>query len=250
MGIAAGDIDGDGRIDLFVTNYFNETNTLYRNDSVAFTEVTAEFGLAAPSRQRLGFGTSLLDANNDGWLDLIVTNGHVQSYPPELDRHSPFAQRPQMFLNQQGTRFQEVSTDAGAYFQQAIVGRSTALADFNRDGRIDIAVQHLNGPAALLRNDSDSSGQWLTLKLIGVVSNRDALGARVEVSIGERRIVRTCQGSSGYLSTHDRPVPIGLGAAPRADSIAVRWPSGRRESWGPLASGQTHRLIEGQGHAE
>lgn len=249
MGVAAGDVDGDGMTDLFVTNYFNETNTLYRNDRVAFTDVTAEFGLAAPSRQRLGFGTSLVDANNDGWLDLFVANGHVQSYPPELDRREPFAQLPQVFLNQRGARFQEVSAEAGPYFQRATVGRSSGLADFNRDGRLDIAVLHLNGPAALLQNLDEAAGRSLTLRLVGTASNRDAIGARVEVRIGDRTIVRSCQGSQGYLATDDRRIPVGLGDAMQADTVSIRWPSGTRESWKLLRTGQTHNLIEGRGVA-
>ncbi len=249
MGVAAGDVDGDGMTDLFVTNYFNETNTLYRNDRLAFTDVTAAFGLAAPSRQRLGFGTSLVDANNDGWLDLFVANGHVQSYPAELQRHTPFEQLPQIFLNQQGTRFQEVSAESGPYFQRAIVGRSAGLADFNRDGRLDIAVLHLNGPAALLQSDTEVAGQSLTLKLMGVTSNRDAIGASVEVHAAGRRIVRLCQGSQGYLSTDSRRVHVGLGKAMQADSVTIRWPSGSRETWRGLRCGEAHNLIEGRGGA-
>lgn len=249
MGVVAGDIDGDGMADFFVTNYFNETNTLYRNDRVAFTDVTAAFGLAAPSRQRLGFGTSLIDANSDGWLDLFVANGHVQSYPPELDRHEPFAQLQQVFLNQQGTRFKEVSTEAGPYFQRPIVGRSSALADFNRDGKLDIAVLHLNGPAALLQNDHEDTGRALILRLVGVASNRDAIGARVEVRVGSRTIVRRCQGSQGYLSSDARRVHVGLGDAMQADSVTIRWPSGFRESFGTRPPGREYNLIEGRGVA-
>lgn len=251
MGLAAGDVDGNGLTDLFVTNYFNETNTLYRNEgeNLGFTDVTAEFGLAAPSRQRLGFGTSLIDADNDGWLDLFVANGHVQSYPPELDRLTPFAQLQQLFRNQKGIRFQEVSATAGPYFQKALVGRSSALADFNQDGRGDIAVLHLNGPLALLQNETPAAGPLLTLHLIGQASNRDAIGARVEIRTGERTLFRWCQGSQGYLSSDFRLIQVGLDSASQADSVTVRWPSGLRESWDGLKAGQTHPLKEGEGRA-
>lgn len=247
MGIAAGDVDGDGRIDLFVTNYFNETNTFYRNDQAAFTDVTAEYGLAAASQQRLGFGTSFFDPDNDGWLDLIVVNGHVQSYPPERNRHEPFAQLPQVFRSQQGARFQEISSEAGLYFQQEFVGRATALADYDRDGRIDVAIQHLNGPVALLTNDASKVGHSLTLRLIGVESNRDALGARLEIVVGARKIVRVILGSTSYLSCDDRELLVGIGEAVQAETVTVRWPSGRKESFGPFVHAQTHILIEGRG---
>lgn len=249
MGLAAGDVDGDGRTDLFVTNYFNETNTLYRNDRVAFTDVTAEYALAAPSRQRLGFGTSLIEIDNDGWLDLFVANGHVQSYPPELEKRTPFAQLPQLFRNQAGTRFQEVSSRSGPYFTKPIVGRSSALCDFDRDGHQDMAVLHLNGPAALLKNSGAGGSVSTGLRLVGLKGNRDAIGARVEARIGDRTLVRIVQGSQGYLSTDDRQVFVGLGSARQIDTVTIRWPSGRKESWSAIPAGLIRTLREGTGDA-
>jgi hypothetical protein len=247
MGVNGGDVDGDGRIDLFVTNYFNETNTLYRNDGIAYTDVTAEFGLGAASKQRLGFGTSFLDVNNDGWLDIFVANGHVQSYPPELEKHTPFAQLPQLFLNQNGRRFEEVSTEAGSYFQQKVVGRASAVADFNRDGRMDIAVQHLNGAPAILKNESELDQKSVVLELIGTQSDRDAIGARIEAKLGDRMIVRVCNGSTSYLASDERRTVVGIGTHESLESVTVRWPGGRRESWSSLGTMGVHKLIEGRG---
>jgi hypothetical protein len=250
MGVVSGDIDRDGLMDLFVTNYFNETNTFYRNDRLAFTDVTAEFGLAAPSKQRLGFGTSLFDADNDGALDIFVANGHVQSYPPELDRKSPFAQLQQLFRNDEGRRFEEVSTSCGPYFQQPRVGRSSAVADFNKDGRPDLAVLHLNDRLALLRNETAMAGNRATFHLVGRTSNRDAIGARVVSKVGDGTTVQFCQGSQGYLSSDFRRVCVALGAAQQVDSIQVRWPSGITESWAALAVGEDHILREGTGRVD
>ena len=250
MGVNGGDIDGDGRIDLFVTNYFNETNTLYRNDGVAFTDVTAEYGLGAPSKQRLGFGTSFIDVNSDGWLDIFVANGHVQSYPPELERHTPFAQLPQLFLNRNGQRFEEISLKAGSYFLKKVVGRSSAMSDFDRDGRSDLAVQHLNDSAAILRNDTESNNHSVTIELIGTQSDREAIGAFMEAELGDRRIVRLCNGSVSYLASDERRTQIGIGEQTVLDSVTVRWPSGLTESWRSLGTQGVHKLIEGRGHAE
>lgn len=250
MGVVSGDIDRDGLMDLFVTNYFNETNTFYRNDRLAFTDVTAEFGLAAPSKQRLGFGTSLFDADNDGALDIFVANGHVQSYPPELDRKSPFAQLQQFYHNIEGRRFEDISASCGLYFQQPRVGRSSAVADFNKDGRPDLAVLHLNDRLALLRNETAAIGNRATFHFVGRTSNRDAIGARIMTTMGDRTTVQFCQGSQGYLSSDFRRMSIALGSANQVDSMQVRWPSGMTESWTALAAGEDHVLREGTGRAE
>jgi hypothetical protein len=250
MGVNGGDVDGDGRIDLFVTNYFNETNTLYRNDGAAFTDVTSEFGLGATSKQRLAFGASFLDADNDGWLDLFVANGHVQSYPPELEKNAPFAQLPQLFRNSEGIRFDEVSATSGTYFQNRIVGRSSGICDFDRDGKMDLAVQHLNGQAKVLRNETENAGNCISLQLTGTKSDRDAIGARVEVRVGNRTIVRLCNGSTSYLANDERRIHIGIGHNSIADAITVHWPSGVTESWPAAGCDKTHHLIEGRGIAE
>ncbi len=258
MGVVAGDVDGDGRFDLFVTNYFRETNTLYRNEGANFfLDVTDEVGLAAPSRLVLSFGTSLLDADNDGWLDLFVANGHVQDRFERFGRNEPFAQLPQFFRNDRGRRFQEVSRKVGDYFRRKVVGRGSAAADFDRDGRCDLAVLHLNGAAALLRNESESIGKSLQVQLVGISSNRDAIGAVVEVTVGKRRLLRSRIGSSSYLSCDEGPLLIGIGESRTVDRLSVRWPSGRREHWpavpadGPAvpADGPL-RLIEGTGVAD
>ena len=250
MGVNGGDVDGDGRMDLFVTNYFNETNTLYRNDGVAFTDVTSEFGLGAPSKQRLGFGASFLDADNDGWLDLFVANGHVQSYPPELEKNTPFAQLPQVFMNSKGIRFEEVSATAGPYFQNRVVGRSSGICDFDRDGKMDLAVQHLNGRATLLRNQTKNAGNSISLRLTGTRSDREAIGARIEVRVGDRTLVRLCNGSTSYLANDERRIQIGIGHNSIADSILVHWPAGETEYWPAAGTDKTHDLIEGRGIAK
>lgn len=249
MGVSVGDIDGDGSFDLFVTNYFGETNTLYRNEGGGlFTDVTNEFGLAAPSRARLAFGTSILDADGDGWLDLFVANGHVHDRLEEIDRNEPFAQLPQFFVNQRGRRMSDVSPSAGTYFSRNVVGRGSAVADFDRDTRPDLAILHLNGPISLLGNETDC-GNILTIDLIGTSCNRSAIGAVVEIEAGGRRMVHLQRGSASYLSCDEHRLLIGIGTATIADRVTVYWPGGGFEVWNTLRPGTTHVLIEGAGHS-
>ncbi|MEQ9409563.1 MAG: CRTAC1 family protein [Fuerstiella sp.] len=248
MGTVVGDVDGDGRPDLFVTNYYGETNTLYRNETEGyFLDVTDEFGLGSSSRLRLGFGTSLFDFDNDGWLDLFVANGHVHDLPAELGRDEPFAQRPQLFQNQTGKRFRDVSDSAGPYFNRHLVGRSCAVADYDGDGLQDLAVGHLNSGLVLLHNQQDGSGtNSLRLELVGVQSNRSAIGAVIEVFIGNRKLTRFRVGSSGYLSCDDACLTIGIGDFKGPVDVTVQWPGGMREDFPDLQTGQTNVLIEGR----
>ncbi len=248
MGVVVGDIDGDGRPDLFVTNYYGETNTLYRNETEGFfLDVTDEFGLGSSSRLRLGFGTSLFDVDNDSWLDLFVANGHVHDLPTALGREEPFAQRPQLFHNQTGRRFTDVSDSAGPYFDRHVVGRSCAVADYDRDGWQDLAVGHLNSSLVLLHNQShDSTRHSLQIELVGVKSNRSAIGAVVEVFVGNRKLTRLRTGSSGYLSCDDSSLTIGLGDHRKPVDVTIRWPGGSSEDYPALQTGQRHVLIEGR----
>lgn len=250
MGLAAGDVDGDGLPDLFVTNYFGESNTFYRNEGFGFTDVTSEYGLAAPSKLRLAFGASLFDIDNDGWLDLFVANGHVHTEQPAMGRNEPFAQLPQLFRNQNGRRFGDASASSGDYFGRRLVGRASCVADFDRDGRLDLAVQHLNGPVTLLRNKTAVVGRVVQIELVGTESARDGNNAVVLVKAGDRQITRASTGSSSYLSSNDSRLSIGVGENDVADSVEVRWPGGRKEVWHSVSTSEVHRLIEGTGSAE
>lgn len=252
MGVALGDVDGDGRPDLIVTNYYGETNTLYRNEgSGLFLDVTDEFGLAGPSRLRLGFGISLSDFDNDGWLDLFVTNGHVHDRQKMLDRDEPFAQRPLLFRNQAGQRFQDVSQSSGPYFDRSVVGRSSAVADYDRDGKLDLAIGHLNSEFVLLHNVSQQSEmKSLRIDLVGVRCNRNAIGAVVEVRTENRRLTRFRTAATGYLSCDEDSLTIGVGNTKTEADVLVRWPGEKNEVFRSLQPGRRHVLIEGTGTPE
>ena len=246
MGLTGADYNGDGQLDLFVTNYFGETNTLYRNEgALFFLDVTDETGLATASRVRLGFGASFLDADNDGWEDLFVTNGHVHDRLSQLGKNEPYEQEPQLFLNQRGVRFQEISARAGSFFQQKQVGRGSAVADFNRDGKADLVVSHLNEKLVLLQNRSRTTNRSLSLELIGTTSNRSAIGASAEITTGSRKLMRYRQGSSSYLSADEGRLLIGLAENPEPVIVKVIWQGGKSEIWSGLQSGGHYTLIEG-----
>ena len=248
MGIAIGDVDGNGQFDLFVTNFYNETNTLYRNEgSLLFSDVTDELGLGAPSRLRLAFGVSLSDFDNDGWLDLFVANGHIHDRLHVIGRDEPFAQLAQVFYNEGGTRFRDASDTSGAYFREPHVGRGTAVADYDRDGDADVAVNQLNSDVALLQNQTEKIGRWLRVELIGTESNRNGVGATLQIDLGDRMLLRTVQAGGSYLSCDDGELLIGIGESDKVRKISVVWPGGRRESWHELTADRLWRLVEGSG---
>ncbi|MDA1052934.1 MAG: CRTAC1 family protein [Planctomycetota bacterium] len=248
MGMAVGDVDGNGQLDLFVTNYYDETNTLYRNEgSFLFSDVTDEMGLGAPSRPRLGFGASFADFDNDGWLDLLTANGHIHDRLHEIGRNGSFAQLAQVFHNGRGSRFRDVSVSSGLYFREPHVGRGTAIADYDRDGDSDVAINQLNSEAVLLQNNAKEIGRWLQVELVGIASNRDGIGAILQIDLGDRVLVRSVQAGASYLSCDERAMLIGLGSLDMVREVTVVWPGGRRESWNDLGANRLWRLVEGTG---
>ena len=187
MGVDAEDVDGDGRPDLFVTNFANEYNTLYENlGKGLFADTTPYFGLAADTMPCVGWGCALADFDNDGWPDNFVDQRPRRQQPPRAGtaRRLRGAAAPAS-PTRQGKRFRLATRDAGPYFDSAHVGRGAAFGDLDDDGDIDIVVNHKDGAPALLRNDSTNENHWIRLELQGTRSNRDAVGARVEV--GRRR---------------------------------------------------------------
>jgi len=243
MGVAVGDYDGDGRTDLLVTNFYEEASTLYRNAAPGrFVVETSQARLTAPSRSKLGFGTGFLDYDNDGRLDLFVANGHVNDVRP---LGIPYAMTPQLFRGVGRGKFAEASSQAGPYFQAAWLGRGAAFGDLDNDGDTDVVVSHLGRPPAVLVNETAPRGGFLRLTLHGAGPGRDATGARVVVEAGGQTLVRTVAAGTSYLSTGDRRVLVGLGAADRVDRLTVHWLSGKSQSWSDLDPGRSLVLAEG-----
>jgi hypothetical protein len=247
MGVEAADVDGTGRPSLFVTNFQAEPNMLFLNrGTLLFQEWSFPSGLGPPSVSRLAFGTVFTDLDLDGRLDVAIANGHVVRNA-EAVYAAPFRQEAQLFLADGPARFRDVSAKAGEYFREKRVGRGLACADFDNDGRPDLVFSHNGDRAALLHNETPTERHWLRLELAGdgKKSNRNAVGARVEIEAGGQTQTRWIVGGGSYLSASDRRLLVGLGAATRADRVTVRWPSGRAQTFGPLAADAGWLLREG-----
>jgi hypothetical protein len=272
MGVEAEDCDGDGRPELLVTNFQNEHIAFYQNYSGAaalepgsvspavFRESSAAAGLAADSKPWVGWGCGLADFDNDGWPDFFVANGHVDDNRKDLAPTMSYPEPPLLYRNvparnssqSTGRGFQLSTRDVGAYFLARHVARGAAIGDLDDDGDLDIVVNHMDGAPALLRNDTPGENRWIRLKLIGTRSNRDAIGARVEVEAGGRTITRQRKGGCSMQSTNDPRLLIGMGAADEAARMTIRWPSGAVTVRAHLKCNATYAIVEptaGDDHA-
>jgi hypothetical protein len=246
MGVDVEDVNGDGRPDVFVTNYWNEPNSLFMNlGGGQFQEASRTSGMYHDSLLWVGWGCALADFDNDGWPDCVVANGHVDDNLEMLGYETPYAEPALLHRNRDGAGFQLATRRAGAYFDSDHVGRGLAWGDFDDDGDIDLVVNHKDGPPALLRNDTPTGNHWIRLRLEGTRSNRDAVGARVEVEAGTRTIVRQRKGGASLGSAHDPRLLIGIGAAPAARRVTVHWPSGRSDRYADLPADADFLIREG-----
>jgi hypothetical protein len=225
MGTDFGDYNGDGWLDLVVTNFAHDLNTVYRNLSGRFFVDESSLVGMGVTNLALSWGTGFHDFDQDGDLDLLIANGHVYSEVDDYDLGTSFRQTNHLFENQAG-RFKDVSTNSGPGLRIARSFRGAAFADYDNDGDIDVLLTALDEAPILLRNDSPSAGNRLQLVLTGTRSNRDGVGARVTVTTGSATLIRERKGGGSYLSASDPRIHVGLGAATRADRVEIRWPSG------------------------
>jgi tetratricopeptide (TPR) repeat protein len=224
MGVASADLNRDGAIDLFVTNFTQESNTLYLSQPGGlYLDQTQTAGLREPSFAVLGFGTQFFDADNDGWYDLAVLNGHIDDFGNE-----PYRMRPQFFRGSSDGRFEELpAAEVGPLFDQPRLGRGLALVDWNRDGRVDCVATDLEDPVMLVENQTRTTHRSMRLRLVGTGGSRDAIGAkvRIEVSPGVDRYFQITAGD-GYEASNERLLHVGTEDLERVDAVEIRWPSG------------------------
>ena len=242
MGANLGDFDNDGYLDIVITNFQDQTNSLYHNaQSGFFTEMSFAKGIGERSLPYLAWGVDFSDFNNDGWLDLFVANGHLDDNIAEIDPIGTYAQPNQLFLNDRGVNFTE---NPDAAIAQRKVSRGTAFGDIDNDGDIDIVISNLKDTPTVLRNDGVNASQWLGIKLIGTHCNRDAIGARVTVVSEGLTQIREVKSGSGYLSQNDLRLHFGLGAAKSVDTLTARWLCGKVQTLQDVETNQVLVVLE------
>ena len=250
MGVDFGDFDNDGDEDLYVTNFFRETNTLYENEGQGtFMDITTLAGLAAPTLPLLGWGTRFFDYDNDGDLDLFVANGHVYPQVDGVPSGSSYRQPNQLFSNQGKGVFQEVSAQSGRGLSIVQVSRGASFGDYDNDGDVDVFVVNLNDTPSLLRNDGGNSHNWLTVQVFGTRVNRDGVGARIRLVAGGKTQWRTINGASSYLSHNDIRAHFGLDKQERVDLIELTWPDGTTQSVSHVPANHLLVVRQEEGHA-
>jgi hypothetical protein len=248
MGVDASDYDGSGRPSLIIGNFANQMMALYHNEGHGlFIDEAPKSAVGRSSLLTLTFGCFFFDYDLDGLPDIFAANGHVSDDIERVQSRVTYAQRPHLFRNVGRKQFEDVSVQSGPALQRAIVARGAAYSDYDHDGDLDIVVTTNNGPARLFRNDGGNRNNVLRVETVGTASNRDGIGARVEVSVAGARLWQIVKTGSSYASQSELPLTFGLGGATTVDGVRVAWPSGRVDVAGPLQANQSVTIQEGAG---
>jgi enediyne biosynthesis protein E4 len=247
MGVAVGDYDANGLFDIYVTNFADDTNTLYQNlGDMTFSDVTAASGAAGASRPHVGWGTGFADFDNDGWLDLFVANGHVYPDADQLKGIQRYLQPKELYRNLGNGRFAEIPSRVAGDLSMPRPSRGAAFGDYDNDGDIDVLVININSRPSLYRNDGGNRKPWIGFRLIGGSSNRDAIGARVEIEAAGRTQIGEVRSGGSYLSHNDLRVHFGVGSGQRIDRIRIRWPNGKTQTLEGMNTRQYVTIREGR----
>ena len=248
MGVAVGDYLHSGRFAIFVTNFADEYNTLYRNDGdYNFTDVSFAAKVAQASRPFVGWGTGFFDLDNDGWLDLLVVNGHVYPQVGEFLSGAKYRQPKLLNINNGNGTFCDASNQAGAALTEMRVSRGAAFGDLDNDGQIDVVIGELDGSPMILRNEGDKTNHWITLELSATKGSPLAIGARIKVTTGSITQTEEIRSGGSYLSQNDLRVHFGLGKATKVDSIEVRWTNGKTEIIKDVAADKFYAVLQSAG---
>jgi enediyne biosynthesis protein E4 len=247
MGIAVGDYDRNGTMDIFKTNFAGDTSTLYANTGDGHCEDRTFAGGIGLNTRWLGWGVGFLDLDRDGWLDLFLVNGHVYPEVSQIKTEAGYKQRKVVYQNMRNGRFRDITDRLGAPATIPKAARGAAFADFDDDGDVDVVINNVHDAPDLYRLDSANERHWLGATLVGSESNRSAIGARIRIVTSEGSQIQEVRGGGSYYSQNDLRAHFGLGALTGIERLEVRWPNGREESWTGLAIDRYHSLKEGSG---
>jgi len=249
MGIAIGDYNHDGLLDIFIANFSDEPKTLYRQGAgMFFDDVSFASKVAQVSIPYVGWGVDFIDFDNDGWVDLMEVNGHVYPQMDNASSSTTYTQRILLFHNERNGTFSEVAASCGDALMLRRVSRGAAFGDIDNDGDVDVVINNLDGAPVVLRNDGGNNNNWISIKTVGAKKNRDALGALVKVTADNLVQLREVYSGGSYISQNDTRLHFGLGKKNRIDSIEIRWPSGgKTEVFRDVAVNQFLVIEEGKG---
>jgi len=248
MGLAIGDYLHNGLPSIYISNFENEYDTLYRNNGGwQFDDVSYKSGVGLPSMPLVKWGDAFFDADNDGWLDLIAVTGHVYPQVAKLPSGAGYKEPGLFHLNQRDGSFCDASKQAGPALMQPHVSRGLAVGDLFNDGQLDVVVEDIDGSPLILCNRGISGNHWVGFEFAGTKSNRLAIGTRIKLTAGGMTQTDQIRSGGSYLSQSDLRVHFGLGSATKIDSVEIRWPSGASDTLSNLRADQFYSVLEGKG---